>query len=556
MTIRTLCPRRIPSLIWAALLVAMVCGMAFPGFAAQADSGLLAPTPPMGWNDWAHYECGFTAQTILDNAKALVKTGLAARGYNTVTIDDCWMLKDRDASGNLQVDPVRFPQGMKPIADAVHGMGLKFGIYEDAGYETCGKFAGSGETKDGGKDHFLQDAKLFESWGVDYLKLDGCNLYAPDGKEAAYRKAYAAQSAALKQVNRPIVFSESAPAYFQATPDWYTVLTWVRDYGQLWREGTDVATYRTKDPDRSRFHSVLWNYSYNLPLGRFQKPGNWNDADFIIGGDHGMTLPETRSQIALWSMMSAPLILSSNLDELNPQSIEVLSNKAIIAVDQDAEGKTATLVRRTPQMDILFKPLADHDYAVAVLNRDENPINVDLHPSDLGFTDKCRLDTEDLWTGHRSSASTLQATIASHDTGVWKVHPASSCGTPTRTGAIVTIVDSGRGRNRDLNAYTRCLTAPASVQSCSGTPSESWTVTSSGTLQSGDRCLAVADGKPVMQACSSSADQHWEYTLQGNLVGSNQQCLSSSGDPASGTQGLSVAACGHNLPSQIWSLPN
>ncbi len=248
MTIRTLCPCRIPSLIWAAMLLALVCGMASPGFAAPADSGLLAPTPPMGWNDWAHYKCGFTAQTVLDNAKALVKTGLSARGYNTVTIDDCWMLKDRDASGNLQVDPVRFPQGMKPIADAVHGMGLKFGIYEDAGYETCGKFAGSGEAKDGGKDHFLQDAKLFESWGVDYLKLDGCNLYAPNGNEAAYRKAYAAQSAALKEVKRPIVFSESAPAYFQGTPDWYTVLTWVRDYGQLWREGSDVATFRHKRP--------------------------------------------------------------------------------------------------------------------------------------------------------------------------------------------------------------------------------------------------------------------------------------------------------------------
>jgi hypothetical protein len=166
------------------------------------------------------------------------------------------------------------------------------------------------------------------------------------------------------------------------------------------------------------------------------------------------------------------------------------------------------------------------------------------------------LNTEDLWTGHRSSASTLQATFASHDTGIWKVHLASSCGIPTRTGAIVTIVDSGKGRNRDLGSYTRCLVAPGSVQSCSGTRSESWTVTSNGALRSGDCCLAVADGKPVMQACSSSADQRWEYTLQGNLVGSNQQCLSSTGDPASGTHGLSLDACGHNLPSQIWSLPN
>jgi len=282
----------------AALLV-LVWGSSFALTAAaqesqghEANSSELAAVPPMGWNDWAHYQCGFTAQTILDNAKALVKTGLAARGYNTVTIDDCWMQKDRDAEGNLQVDPGRFPKGMKPVADAVHALGLKFGIYEDSGWETCGGFAGSGEPKGGGADHFLQDAKLFASWGVDYLKLDGCNVYVAKkgGENAAYRKAYAAEADALKQVGRPIVFSESAPAYFQGTPDWYDVLTWVRGYGQLWREGTDIETFRTGDPDRPRFGSMEWNYSYNLPLGRFQKPGNWNDADFIIGGDYGLTV--------------------------------------------------------------------------------------------------------------------------------------------------------------------------------------------------------------------------------------------------------------------------
>ena len=122
--------------------------------------------------------------------------------------------------GNLQADPQRFPQGIKPVADAVHALGLKFGIYEDAGSETCGGFAGSGEPDGGGKDHFVQDARLFASWGVDYLKLDGCNVYVPKGgnDSDAYRKAYAAQSAALKTVGRPIVFSESAPAYFQGNP--------------------------------------------------------------------------------------------------------------------------------------------------------------------------------------------------------------------------------------------------------------------------------------------------------------------------------------------------
>jgi alpha-galactosidase len=365
----------------------------------------------MGWNDWAHYQCGYTAQTILDNAKALVSTGLAALGYNTVTIDDCWMQKDRDASGNLQVDLQRFPQGMEPVARAVHALGLKFGIYEDAGFETCGRFAGSGQPEGGGQDHFVQDAKLFASWGVDYLKLDGCNVYVPEGssKDDVYRRAYAAESAALESTDRPIVFSESAPAYFQGAPEWYDVLDWVRDDGQLWREGTDVSTFhgnrpprpdlQARFPRRTRFQSVLWNYAYNLPLGRFQRPGNWNDPDFIIAGDDGMSVAESRSQMALWSMMSAPLILSSDVGKLSPEALAVLGNKALIAVDQDILGRMATLVRRGEVMDVLFKRLASGDDAVAVLNRGDAPAQVDLHPTDFGFavSSECRLDIENLW---------------------------------------------------------------------------------------------------------------------------------------------------------------
>ena len=550
---------RLPSFILMTLLLALVCGMAIPGFAKTANGKPLAATPPMGWNDWAHYQCDFTAQTILTNAKQLVKSGLAAHGYNTVTIDDCWMQKDRDAQGNLQVDPQRFPEGMKPIAQAIHAMGLKFGIYEDAGHETCGKFAGSGVPDGGGNDHFLQDARLFASWGVDYLKLDGCNVYVPAGgtQADAYRSAYAAENKALKAVGRPIVFSESAPAYFQGTPDWYDVLSWVRDYGQLWREGTDVATFHPAKPDRPRFHSVLWNYSYNLPLGRFQKPGNWNDADFIIGGDDGVSVAETRSQLALWSMMSAPLILSSDLEKLSPEAIAILSNKAVLAVDQDALGKTATLVRRNPIMDILFKKLSGGSYAVAVLNRGPSPIQVELHPADLGFSSNtgCHLEARDLWSGaNQASISSLQANVASHDTAIWRIRPSSSCGMPTRTGTIVMIAVANH-HHEFIDHYTRCLTASGIVEDCAGTSAETWTMTPSGTLKSGGKCLAVADGKTAMQACSASKTQHWKYTLLGNLVSADGACLTASG-PDDQSAPLSISACGHNQPDQIWSLPN
>jgi alpha-galactosidase len=527
--------------------------------APAADSRALAATPPMGWNDWAHYQCNFTAQDILANAQALVKTGLAARGYDTVTIDDCWMQKDRDPQGDLQADPRRFPDGIEPVARAVHALGLKFGIYEDAGYATCGGFAGSGEPKGGGPDHFLQDARLFASWGVDYLKLDGCNLYVPKGSKEVevYRKAYAAESAALKSVGRTIVFSESAPAYFEDAPDWYDVLSWIGGYGQLWREGDDMANYHARRPGNPRFRSVLWNYAYNLPLGRFQKPGNWNDPDFVIGGDDGLSVAESRSNFALWSMMSAPLILSSDVARLSPEADAILGNKAIIAVDQDALGRMATLVRRSPSTDILIKPLEAGDYAVAVLNHSAEPIQVALRPADFGFASnpECRLDTQDLWSGTKqSTATTLEADIATHDTAIWRLHPAPPCGAPTRTGTITMIAP---GRHHDVASYCLCLAASGRVGTCAGTPEESWTVAVGGALKSADgRCLAVVGGKPEMQACVSTAVQRWDYTLAGNLAdGQDHQCLTAGG-PDGEPDTLSVGACGHNQPNQIWSLPN
>src|SRR5579871_3007813 len=232
--------------------------------ATSGDGRSLAVTPPMGWNDWAHYQCGVTEAIVEANAKALVDSGLAAKGYDTVTVDDCWMEKTRDANGDLVANPATFPDGMAALGTYLHNLGLKFGIYEDAGYATCGGYAGSGTPNGGGPDHFAQDADLFASWGVDYLKLDGCNVYVPSGQTQlqAYQNAYSAENAALKASGRDIVFSESAPAYFMNTPDWHSVLGWVGQYGQLWREGWDIATYDSSNPTTDRFYSVLDNYSY------------------------------------------------------------------------------------------------------------------------------------------------------------------------------------------------------------------------------------------------------------------------------------------------------
>lgn len=150
---------------------------AAPAAAATTPYPNLTPTPPMGWNNWSYYGCDISEETVLANARALVSSGLAAKGYDTVTTDDCWMTHTRAADGNLVPDPTRFPHGMAYVGEQLHAMGLKFGIYEDAGTATCGGYPGS-------YGHMKQDADLFAKWKVDYLKLDGCNVPVPTGQSA------------------------------------------------------------------------------------------------------------------------------------------------------------------------------------------------------------------------------------------------------------------------------------------------------------------------------------------------------------------------------------
>ncbi|HEX7340417.1 MAG TPA: ricin-type beta-trefoil lectin domain protein [Rhodanobacteraceae bacterium] len=519
----------------------------------------VSPTPPMGWNDWAHYQCDYTAQTVLANAKALVASGLAKRGYDRVTVDDCWMGRKRDAQGNLTVNPKRFPQGIGPVIAAIHRMGLKFGIYEDAGSLTCGGYAGSGAAKPGAPDHFDRDMRQFAQWGVDYVKLDGCNVQSAHGAsmEATYRKAYAAASAAIKASGKAMIFVESAPAYFQGQPSWYDVLGWVGAYGQLWREGSDIATFNKAHPDAPRFRSVMWNYVYNRPLGRYQKPGNWNDPDFIIGGDPGMSLAETRSQMALWAMMSAPLVLSVDVPKLSPAAIKVIGNKDVIAVDQDRLGRMATLLQRDASRDVLRKKLADGGYAVAVFNHSYAPIKVDLSTTALGFADTpaCTMDTRNLWTQHAGRhAKALQAQVVPGDTAIWQVTPSAACGTARRMGAVVMTVSG----SRDIAGHGRCLSDAGYVRSCRGDETESWTLGANGALQAQGKCLALVDGAPKMAACDDKPDQHWVYHQDGSLVNAaDQLCLSTNKRFAhSAWMPLQMRACGHHEATQIWSLPD
>jgi len=385
--------------------------------AATAQYPNLAPTPPMGWNDWSYYQCGETEQNVLANAKALVTSGLAAKGYNTVTIDDCWMAPNRDANGNLVANPTTFPDGMAYVGKQLHAMGLKFGIYEDAGTSTCGGYPGS-------MGHWTEDADLFASWGVDYVKLDGCNVpdYPGENDEQSYYTAYSAMSSALLKSGRPMVFSISAPAYFQGTSDWDTVIKWSAQLGNLWREGADTAL--GQESGAAKWDAITYNYGYNVGLADLQSPGRWNDPDFLLAGDSGLTQDEIQSQVALWSMMAAPLISSTDLTKLSAGALAALGNQAVIAVDQDPLGLQGRLVQQGTGYNVLSKPLTGGDRAVALFNSSDSAQTVTTSAATAGFGSGSSFLLKNLETGAvTQTTGTISVDVPPHGTAIFRVSP-------------------------------------------------------------------------------------------------------------------------------------
>jgi alpha-galactosidase len=332
-------PPRLPFGIAALLIpLALVASAAVPPPAL--DNGL-ARTPPMGWNSWNHFGCNVSAELIRETADAMVASGLRDAGFEYVVIDDCWQVA-RDGDGRLVADSARFPGGIKPLADYVHAKGLKFGIYTDAGRKTC-------QGRPGTYGHEVLDARTFAAWGVDYVKEDWC--YA-DSLDAPAQ--YARFRDALRSAGRPIVFSICEWGSFNP---W----DWAPRTGHLWRTTTDI---------EDKWPSMLSNLDISAQHAAAAGPGHWNDPDMLEVGNGGMTDDEYRAHFSLWAIMAAPLIAGNDLRSMTPATRDVLTNREVIAVDQDSLGVQGTIVREdTPEHQVWMKPLRDGSRAVVLLNR-------------------------------------------------------------------------------------------------------------------------------------------------------------------------------------------
>ncbi len=336
----------------------------------------LALTPPMGWNSWNKFACNVNEKVVRDAADAMVASGMRDAGYQYIVIDDCWQV-DRDSKGNIIVDGKTFPSGIKALADYVHAKGLKFGIYSDAGTKTCAGRPGSW-------GYEFQDARQYAEWGVDYLKYDWCNN---GGQNSA--AAYSRMRDALAVCGRPIVFSICE---WGSTKPWL----WAKDIGNLWRTTGDIQDFWEGKKDWGGL-GVVQIIDLQDGLEAYSGPGHWNDPDMLEVGNGGMTDSEYRSHFSFWCLLAAPLMAGNDLRTMKPATRDILTNKEVIAIDQDPLGKQGSKVRDDGDLEVWARPLADGGRAVILFNRGTKAAQITVNWPEIGYTKDVPAQVRDLW---------------------------------------------------------------------------------------------------------------------------------------------------------------
>ena len=387
---------------WIAAIACVVLGIAQAG----AQSTTLAAMPPMGWSTWNHFHHDISDALVRAQADAMVSSGMRDAGYVYVNIDGGWE-GYRDAQGVLH--PNRNFPDMKALGDYIHSKGLKFGMYTGPGPETCGGAPAS-------YDHEEQDAKMFASWGVDFLKYDLCSFRAimaresgaqaadsspsmtklgyveaidrqPDAvveksdgiMEAAYEKMHQA----ILATGRPMVFSLCQYGYAK-------VWAWAPKVGgNMWRTSGDIA---------DNYDRMIENGFGEAGLASYAGPGHWNDPDFLEVGNGKMTPIESRTNFSIWAILAAPLLAGNDLTDMPPEIKSILLNREVIAVDQDSLGKQGDRAYQNGPLEVWTRPLSGGDLAVGLFNRTESPAKITLNLNKISWQGPAY--ARDLWA-HR-----------------------------------------------------------------------------------------------------------------------------------------------------------
>ncbi len=384
----------------------------FPISYAQNGFGELAKTPPMGWNSWNTFGVDINEDLVKNVADVFVEKGLKDAGYEFVVIDDGWQI-DRDKEGNIVVNKDKFPSGIKDLADYVHSKGLKFGIYSDAGNLTCAGFPGS-------RGYEYQDARDYAAWGVDYLKYDWChtgNQSAPD--------SYALMKDALVKAGRPIIFSICE---WGINEPW----KWGSEIGgNLWRTTFDISpcwdcgelmhVNGRQIENLIGFTKIL---DQQVGLSVYAGSGHWNDPDMLEVGNGDLTYDENVAHFSLWCILSAPLMLGNDVRSMSDEVLEIITNKEVIAVNQDPLGRQGEKVRGDGDFEVWSKELQDGTRAVVLFNRSDSEAKFGLNWREIGLPQNLEFTVRDLWQKKDIGKykGSFSATVPSHGVIMVKVY--------------------------------------------------------------------------------------------------------------------------------------
>jgi len=357
----------------------------------------------MGWNSWNHFGCGINETIVFETADAMVSTGLAEQGYTYINIDDCWAALERDDEENLQARPTTFPSGIKAIANYVHSKGLKLGIYSDAGFFTCAHQPGS-------LGHEYQDAQTFASWDVDYLKYDNCysDLSTP-------KTRYPVMTDALNKTGRSIFFSMC---------EWGVEdpATWAPGVGNSWRTTGDIW---------DSWNRMVEIADLNDQWAEYAGPGGWNDPDMLEVGNGGMTMEEYRSHFSVWALMKAPLLIGCDVRDVSSEMIALLSNREVIAINQDelgVQGRKVSVQGSNGLLQVWAGPLSLGRTVVLLWNRSDMGGTITAEWGDIGLQSGTAVTIYDIWkkeTVNQTGIDLLSSEVSPHSVAMFILTPAN-----------------------------------------------------------------------------------------------------------------------------------
>jgi hypothetical protein len=543
--------RRIPR--WAHALTAALLAAGSLAIASGIPAGVAAAAapitkPPMGWDPWNSFAAQIDASVIKQQADAMVASGMSAAGYQYVNIDEGWWQGTRDGVGNIVVNTTDWPGGMSAIADYIHGKGLKAGIYTDAGRDGCGFYFPTGRPAapgSGSEGHYDQDFLQFSRWGFDYVKVDWCGGDAEGlNPRTAYQAIADSITRATAQTGRPLVFSVTEWG-IQSPWDWAPAIS------NLWRTSGDIIFFG-ESPSMSR---VLANFDAALHPGA-QSPGRSNDPDMLVAGLPGFSDAQNRTHLGLWAISGAPLITGNNLATMSASTRAILTNREVIAIDQDALGRQGVKVAEDQSgLQVYSKVLSGGGRrAVALLNRTGSAATITARWAALGLTGPASV--RNVWTATDlgSFTTSFATTVPAGQAVLLTIAGTDSAGRQ--------IVGTQSGRCVDVSNAATANGTPVQLWDCNGQTNQSWTAASNRqlTVYGGTKCLdannqGTTNGTAVIiWDCNGQANQQWTVNASGTITGvQSGLCLDASNQGTANGTRLILWTC-NGQSNQQWTM--